>query len=166
MCHVSLCYINHNLEWQLLMTYATRNSSVSIIQREIVTVWILVELLQLHACLHSNNVKPTTRQCGHSGCCRWVKGEMENAACRLWNLIKHIVLPESKQRCTWQQLTATTKEVRKSLWLSNTPHCRKSLSMGFWEDILQLVTVTEAEITWHNWNSLANCRLFNVFSSF
>lgn len=92
------------------------------------------------------------------------------AARRRWNLVKHIVLPESKQRCTWQRRSATTKEVRKSPWLSNTPHCRKSLSMGFWEDILQLVT--EAETTWHNnWNgcqreNLLSCVLFNLFSLF
>lgn len=63
--------------------------------------------------------------------------------------LRHIVLPEWKQRCTWQHLTATTKGVGKSLWLSKTPHCSKGLSMGFWEDILQLVTVTEAAVTWH-----------------
>lgn len=49
------------------MTYATRNSSVSIIRREIVTVRFLVELLRRHACLHSNNVKLTARRCGESG---------------------------------------------------------------------------------------------------
>lgn len=117
------------------------------------TAWncnrFLAELLQLHACLHSNNVKFTRRQRGHSGCCWWVWGDIENTACRLWNLIKHIVLPESKQRCTWQQLAATTKGVRKSPWLSNTPHCRESFSYGFWKDIPQLVIVKEAKITWH-----------------